>query len=44
MKKRILSMILATAMVATVLAGCGAKEEAAAPAEAPAEEAPAAEV
>ena len=50
MKKRILSMILATAMVATVLAGCGAKEEAAAPAEAPAaeeaapaEEAPAAE-
>ena len=33
MKKRILSMILATAMVATVLVGCGAKEEAAAPAE-----------
>ena len=32
MKKRILSMILATAMVATVLVGCGAKEEAAAPA------------
>ena len=50
MKKRILSMILATAMVATVLVGCGAKEEAAAPAEeaaveeaAPAEEAPAEE-
>ena len=51
MKKRILSMILATAMVATMLVGCGAKEEAAAPAEAPAaqeeaapaEEAPAAE-
>ena len=44
-------MILATAMVATMLVGCGAKEEAAAPAEAPAaqeeaapaEEAPAAE-
>ena len=33
MKKRILSMILATAMVATMLVGCGAKEEAAAPAE-----------
>ena len=29
MKKRILSMILATAMVATVLVGCGAKEAAA---------------
>ena len=51
MKKRILSMILATAMVATMLVGCGAKEEAAAPAEeakveeaAPAEDAaPAAE-
>ena len=42
MKKRILSMILATAMVATMLVGCGAKEEAAAPAattEAPAAEA-----
>ena len=44
MKKRILSMILATAMVATVLVGCGAKEEAAAPAAAATEEAaPAAE-
>ena len=50
MKKRILSMILATAMVATMLVGCGAKEEAAAPAEeaaveeaAPAEEAALAE-
>ena len=53
MKKRLLSMILATAMVATMLVGCGAKEEAAAPAKeeaaveeaAPAaeEEAPAAE-
>ena len=32
MKKRILSMILATAMVATMLVGCGAKQEAAAPA------------
>ena len=32
MKKRLLSMILATAMVATMLVGCGAKEEAAAPA------------
>jgi len=32
MKKRILSMILATAMVAAMLVGCGAKEEAAAPA------------
>ena len=46
MKRRILSMILATAMVATMLVGCGAKE---APAAAPAadaaveEEAPAAE-
>ncbi len=46
MKKRLLSMILATAMVATMLVGCGAKEEAAAPAkeEAAVEEAaPAAE-
>ena len=45
MKKRILSMILATALVATALVGCGAKEEAAAPAAEPAveEEAPAAE-
>lgn len=44
MKKRILSMILATALVATALVGCGAKEEAAAPAEpAVEEEAPAAE-
>ena len=45
MKKRILSMILATAMVATMLVGCGAKEEAAAPAEEAAveEAAPAAE-
>ena len=32
MKKRILSVLLATAMIASVLAGCGAKEEAAAPA------------
>jgi len=32
MKKRILSMILATAMVAAMLVGCGAKQEAAAPA------------
>ena len=46
MKRKILSMILATAMVAAMLVGCGAKEEAAAPAkeaaveeEAPAEEA-----
>ena len=45
MKKRILSMILATALVATALVGCGAKEEAAAPAQDAAveEEAPAAE-
>ena len=44
MKKRILSMILATAMVAAMLVGCGAKEEAAAEAPAAAEEeAPAAE-
>ena len=44
MKKRILSMILATALVATALVGCGAKEEAAAPAEpAVEEEAPAVE-
>ena len=53
MKKKLLSMVLATAMVATALVGCGAKEEkAAAPAEqateetkeeAPAEEAPAEE-
>ncbi|MBO5246596.1 MAG: sugar-binding protein [Eubacterium sp.] len=53
MRKKLLSMILATTMVATALVGCGAKEEkAAAPAEqateetkeeAPAEEAPAEE-
>ena len=53
MKKKLLSILLATAMIASVLAGCGAKEEAAAPAaeaeapaaeaEAPAAEAPAAE-
>ena len=44
MKKKVLSVILSTAMVASVLAGCGSKE-AEAPAEAPAaeEEAPAAE-
>ena len=46
MKKKLLSVLLSVAMVATMLAGCGAKEEAAAPAEeaaveeaAPAEEA-----
>ena len=39
MKKKLLSILLATAMIASVLAGCGAKEEAAAPAEAPAAEA-----
>ena len=32
MKKKLLSILLATAMIASVLAGCGAKEEAAAPA------------
>ena len=49
MKKKLLSVLLSVAMVATMLAGCGAKEEAAAPAEeaaveeaAPAEEAEAA--
>jgi len=36
MKKRILSMILATAMVAAMLVGCGAKEAPAAEADAPA--------
>ena len=42
MKKKVLSAILSIAMVATLLVGCGAKEEAAAPAattEAPAAEA-----
>lgn len=40
MKKKLLSILLATAMIASVLAGCGAKEEAAAPAaDAPAAEA-----
>lgn len=50
MKKRLLSVLLATTMIASVLAGCGAKEEAAAPAAdaaveeaAPAEEAKPAE-
>ena len=43
MKRKLLSVILATAMVATMLVGCGAKEEAAAPAPAAEEEAPAAE-
>lgn len=45
MKRKVLSMILATAMVATMLVGCGAKEEAAAPATDAAveEEAPAAD-
>ena len=38
MKKKLLSVLLSVAMVATLLAGCGAKEEAAAPAEAPAAE------
>ena len=33
MKKKLLSVLLSVAMVATMLAGCGAKEEAAAPAE-----------
>ena len=42
MKRKLLSVILATAMVATMLVGCGAKEEAAAPAPAAEEEAPAA--
>lgn len=32
MKKKLLSAILSVAMVATLLTGCGAKEEAAAPA------------
>ncbi len=36
MRKKLLAALLATAMVATLLAGCGAKEEA--PAETPAEE------
>jgi len=39
MKRKVLSAILSVAMVATLLVGCGAKEEAAAPAEAPAAEA-----
>ena len=50
MKKKVLSVILSVAMVATLLVGCGAKEEAAAPAaqetakeEAAEEAAPAAE-
>ena len=45
MKRKVLSALLSVAMVATLLVGCGAKEEAAAPAEAPAAEAeaPAAE-
>lgn len=50
MKKKVLSALLSVAMVATLLIGCGAKEEAAPAAEAPAateeaaaEEAPAAE-
>ena len=39
MRKKLLSMILATTMVATALVGCGAKEEkAAAPAEQATEE------
>ena len=42
MKKKVLSALLSVAMVATLLVGCGAKE-AAAPAAAPAEAAPAAE-
>lgn len=42
MKKKILAVVMCVAMTATVLAGCGGKEEAAAPA-APAAEAPAAE-
>ncbi len=41
MKKKLLSILLATAMIASVLAGCGAKEEAAAPAEKAEEAAPA---
>ena len=40
MKKKILSALLSTAMLAAVVAGCGSKP-AEAPAEAPAEEAPA---
>ena len=45
MKKKMLAVLMCTAMTATMLAGCGGKkEEASAPAEAPAkEEAPAAE-
>ena len=39
MKRKVLSALLSVAMVATLLVGCGAKEEAAAPAEAPAAEA-----
>lgn len=42
MKKKILAVVMCVAMTATVLAGCGGKEEVAAPA-APAAEAPAAE-
>src|SRR5574344_317983 len=42
MKKKVLATLLSVAMVATLLAGCGAKTEEAAPAAA-AEEAPAAE-
>ena len=40
MKKKVLSALLCTAMLAAVIAGCGSKSEPA-PAEAPAEEAPA---
>ena len=44
MKKKLLSVLLSTAMVAALATGCGSSEEAAAPAEeATAEEAPAAE-
>ena len=40
MKKKILAVLMCTAMAATVFAGCGNSQEAAAPAEsAPAEEA-----
>ncbi len=44
MKKKLISVMLSTAMIATVLAGCGGSDAAQAPAaEAPAAEAPAAE-
>ena len=39
MKRKLLSMILATAMVATMLVGCGSSSAPAAEAEAPAAEA-----